>query len=46
LINIFDNDSLTPDNLKILSMLQETVKKLEAIIQETVVRANSRLDDY
>lgn len=46
LINIFDNDSLTSENLKILSMLQETVKKLEAIIQETVVRANSRLDDY
>jgi signal transduction histidine kinase len=46
LINIFDNNSLTPDNQKILNMLQETVKKLEVIIQETVVRANSRLDDY
>lgn len=46
LINIFDKDSLTPDNLTILNMLQETVKKLETIIQETVVRANSQLNDH
>lgn len=46
LISIFDKDSLTPDNLTILNMLQDTVKKLELIIQETVVRANSRLNDH
>lgn len=46
LISILDKDSLTPANLEILCMLQETVKKLEAIIQETVIRANSHLSDH
>lgn len=40
LINIIDKKALDPDNLKIISLLEETAEKLEKIIQQAVVRAN------
>lgn len=41
LINIFDKSSLTKENLEIMGLLEETVNKLDKIIRETVVQANS-----
>jgi PAS domain S-box-containing protein len=41
LINILEKSSLTEDNRKIVSMLEETAHKLDDVIRETVIKANS-----
>lgn len=41
LIHILDKSSLTPDNKKIIDMLDAEVDKLDRIISEMVIRANS-----
>jgi len=41
LIYILDKATLTEDNLKIIKMLESEVGKLDAVISDTVVRANS-----
>lgn len=41
LIHILDKKSLTEDNQKIIGMLQVEIDKLDRVIRETVIRANS-----
>ncbi len=40
LINILDKKSLTPDNLQIVKLMDETAQKLDKVIQKTVILAN------
>lgn len=40
LIHILDKESLTPENRKVVDMMQDTAKKLEQVIQQTVIKAN------
>ncbi len=41
LVHILDKKTLTDDNKKIIGMLEDTVGKLDAVIRDTVIRANS-----
>jgi len=41
LIHILDKTSLTEDNREIIRMLEEEIGKLDAVIRDTVIRANS-----
>jgi len=41
LINILDKSSMTEDNQKIIGMLEQTAHKLDDVIRETVIKANS-----
>lgn len=41
LLHILDRQSLTPDNQKIIALLDETIHKLDVVIRDTVVKANS-----
>ena len=41
LINILDKSSLSEDNSKIVGMLEETITKLDTVIRDTVISANS-----
>lgn len=45
LINILDKESLTPENRKVVNMMQDTALKLEHVIQQTVIKANLPVDD-
>ncbi len=40
LINILDKQSLTPDNLHIVKLMEETAQKMDRVIQKTVMLAN------
>lgn len=40
LIHILEKESLTPENRKVIDMIQETALKLEQVIQQTVIKAN------
>lgn len=40
LINILDKESLTDENKKIISLLEQTAQKLESVIRQNVIRAN------
>jgi PAS domain S-box-containing protein len=40
LINILDKQSLTPDNLSIVKMMEETTQKLDKVIQKMVLLAS------
>lgn len=41
LINILEKSSLSDDNRKIVAMLEDTALKLDDVIRDTVIRANS-----
>lgn len=41
LINILEKSSLSEDNRKIVAMLEDTALKLDDVIRDTVIRANS-----
>lgn len=41
LINILDKTTLTDDNKEIVGMLERTIDKLDAVIQDTVIKANA-----
>ncbi|HEY9007512.1 MAG TPA: PAS domain-containing protein [Ohtaekwangia sp.] len=41
LISILDKASMTEDNRKIIGMLEQTAHKLDGVIRETVIKANS-----
>lgn len=41
LINIMEKSSLSDDNRKIVAMLEDTALKLDDVIRDTVIRANS-----
>jgi len=41
LINILDKKTLTDDNREIVALLEKTIVKLDEVIRETIVKANS-----
>jgi nitrogen-specific signal transduction histidine kinase len=41
LINVMDKTSLTEDNLQIIKMLEGEIDKLDTVVREIVIRANS-----
>lgn len=45
LIHILEKESLTPENRKVIDMMQETALKLEQVIQQTVIKANLSDED-
>lgn len=40
LLNILEKDSLTPENQKIVNLMEDTACKLEKVIQQNVIRSN------